>query len=623
MSDSKTPHSEFPVPHSSSPVPRSEFRIPSSRVLLVDDEESIRITLSEFIKDKKYVIETAADATEALRLMDKHAFDVVVTDIVLPRMNGVALMKKIRERAPDTQVIMLTGDPTVETAAEAVRAGAFDYLTKPVSKNAIRRVVANAAYVKALTDEKRQLEEANRWYQNHLEELVEKRTTALMASEKRYRVLFTSIADPIFIFDKETNRFLGCNQSVLNRYGYTMDELFSITPQHLHPSEEVERVIANIDDEEDLSTHRYTHVTKGGEQFPVEIHTAALEYRGKEAWISIVRDITKQVRAENALRESELRYRGIVQYQTECIDRWLPDGTVTFVNDAYCRYFGGSCNEFIGNDWLRTVAQEDREQMRVYAESLKTKLTPENPVSTSEHQEVRADGKIRWMQWSDQAIFDKQGDLVEFQSVGRDITVQKQAEEALKDHYVNLAETMARTFNLRNPYTAEHQLGTARLIRLVGEKMGWEEGRIQNLYIGTLLHDIGKVAIPEAILRKPGKLTKEEWAFVQTHPQRGYELLNEANLPWPVAELAHHHHERLDGSGYPDGLKGDQLCEEVRILAVCNVVDAMSRPHPHRLARSKEEIVDELKRGKGGEYDSMVVSILLEMIERGEWEAGK
>ena len=612
----ETPHSEFPVPHSSSPVPRS-------RVLLVDDEESIRITLLEFIKDKKYVIETAADAAEALRLMDKYAFDVVVTDIVLPRMNGVALMKKIRERSPDTQVIMLTGDPTVETAAEAVRAGAFDYLTKPVSKNAIRRVVANAAHVKVLTDEKRTLEESNRWYQNHLEELVEKRTTALTASEKRYRTLFTSIADPIFIFDKETNRFLGCNQSVLNRYGYTMDELFSITPQHLHPSEEVEKVIANIDDEEDLSTNRYTHVTKGGEQFPVEIHTTALEYRGKEAWISIVRDITKQVRVENALRESESRYRGIVQYQTECIDRWLPDGTVTFVNDAYCRYYGGSRDEFMGNDWLGTVAQEDREHMRAYAESLKTRLTPENPISTSEHREVAASGETRWMQWSDQAIFDEQGHLVEFQSVGRDITVQKQAEEALKDHYVNLAETMARTFNLRNPYTAEHQLGTACLIRLVGERMGWEEGRIQNLYIGTLLHDIGKVAIPEAILRKPGKLTKEEWAFVQTHPQRGYELLNEANLPWPVAELAHHHHERLDGSGYPDGLKGDQLCEEVRVLAVCNVVDAMSRSQPHRLAHSKEEIVEELKRGKGGEYDPTVVSILLEMIESGEWEAGK
>jgi len=194
------------------------------RVLIVDDEESIRITLAEFIKEDGYVIDIAGDAAEALGLMDKHAFDVVVTDIVLPRMNGVALMKEIRARSPDTQVIMLTGDPTVETAAEAVRAGAVDYLTKPVSKNAIRRVVANAAQIKTLTDEKRNLEESNKWYQHHLEELVEKRTAALRASEATYRTTFESTGTAMLIIEEDMTISMVNDQSV-KLSGYSKNEL--------------------------------------------------------------------------------------------------------------------------------------------------------------------------------------------------------------------------------------------------------------------------------------------------------------------------------------------------------------------------------------------------------------
>jgi len=141
---------------------------------------------------------------------------------------------------------------------------------------------------------------------------------------------------------------------------------------------------------------------------------AAAAIENARLYEKVQEELTKLKQAEKALQESESRYRGIVQYQTECIIRWLPDGTVTFVNDAYCHYYGKSRDEFIGSDWLGVVAQEDREQMRAYAESLKTKLTPENPISILEHREVAADGEVHWMLWSDQAIFDEQGNLVEF-----------------------------------------------------------------------------------------------------------------------------------------------------------------------------------------------------------------
>jgi len=153
-----------------------------ARVLVVDDEKSIRLTLSVFLRGGGHEVENAQDVETAKKLLQENEFDVVVSDIVLPGMSGVGLLHFIRETAPHVQVIMMTGEPTVETAAAAVRAGASDYLTKPVGKSAIFRSVETAARVKTLNDEKRRLEAANREYQESLERMVEERTEELNAA---------------------------------------------------------------------------------------------------------------------------------------------------------------------------------------------------------------------------------------------------------------------------------------------------------------------------------------------------------------------------------------------------------------------------------------------------------
>lgn len=158
-----------------------------TNVLIVDDEKSIRLSLRELLTAGGYAVEVAADAQEALRLLAGHAFDVVVTDIILPGLSGVELLKSIRQTAPDVQVIMMTADPTVDTAAEAVRAGAFDYLSKPVVKASILQSVGNAAKVKAIDGERRRLEEADRVYRDTLERMVEERTAELRGALTKVR----------------------------------------------------------------------------------------------------------------------------------------------------------------------------------------------------------------------------------------------------------------------------------------------------------------------------------------------------------------------------------------------------------------------------------------------------
>lgn len=172
--------------------PSSRVERPASRVLVVDDEKSIRVTLHAILQDAGYEVEVADDADQARAMLANGVWDVVLTDIVLPGRSGVELLKSIHAAAPDVQVIMMTGEPTVETAAEAVRAGACDYLTKPVGKNAILRSVATAVQMKQVGDEKRRLQEENREYQRNLETLVAERTQALRDTNQR---LESALAD--------------------------------------------------------------------------------------------------------------------------------------------------------------------------------------------------------------------------------------------------------------------------------------------------------------------------------------------------------------------------------------------------------------------------------------------
>jgi len=158
-----------------------------SRVLIVDDERSIRVTLAEFLRGDGFEVDTADDALSAQELLKTKDYDVVVSDVILPKMNGVELLHRIREASPHVQVIIMTGEPTVETASESVRAGASDYLFKPITKQAILRAVSNAAKVKAIDDEKRRLEESNRQYQEDLEHLVDERTAALVTSNRKLK----------------------------------------------------------------------------------------------------------------------------------------------------------------------------------------------------------------------------------------------------------------------------------------------------------------------------------------------------------------------------------------------------------------------------------------------------
>jgi putative nucleotidyltransferase with HDIG domain len=176
-------------------------------------------------------------------------------------------------------------------------------------------------------------------------------------------------------------------------------------------------------------------------------------------------------------------------------------------------------------------------------------------------------------------------------------------------------EAMSKTMEWRDPYTAGHQRRVAMISMAIGRQLGWDNERIQAIYMAAMVHDIGKMAVPSEILTKPSRLTELEMQLVQGHVEAGYQILKDIPFPWPIAEMVHQHHERLDGSGYPNKLVGEQICEEARVLAVADTLEAMATHRPYRPAKGLAAALDEIKAESGVKLDSRVVEAAFKLIE--------
>ncbi len=333
-----------------------------ANVLVVDDEEGIRRTSSLFLAQAGHHVTTAGNAQEALAECEKKEFDVILSDIIMPGDDGIRLLERVRELSPMIRFILVTGEPTVETATAALRMGAFDYLPKPVKKDTLCRVVEKAASDKELREQNQRLQEENRKHRDHLELLVNARTLEL--------------------------------KTALSRVETTL-----------------------------------------------------------------------------------------------------------------------------------------------------------NSTTTA----------------------------------------------------------LSMALEMRDSYTAGHQRRVTDLACAIWDKMQLPREEREGLRIAGMLHDLGKIKVPSDILTKPSRLSPAEVALIQEHPGAAWEILRLVHFPWPVAEIVRQHHERLDGSGYPDGTIGDHILTEACVLGVADVVEAMASHRPYRPALGIAAALSEIAQGRGTRYRTDVV----------------
>jgi len=185
----------------------------------------------------------------------------------------------------------------------------------------------------------------------------------------------------------------------------------------------------------------------------------------------------------------------------------------------------------------------------------------------------------------------------------------------IREAFEGIIRTVSRTTETRDPYTAGHQQRTAMLAAAIAETLGIDADTVEGVRVAGTVHDIGKIGIPAEILSKPGKLTTTEFQIIQAHCESAHRILKDIEFPWPIAETVYQHHERLDGSGYPRGLAGDEICLEARILGVADVVEAMASHRPYRPALGIDAALEEVRRFQSTKYDRQAVEACAALFE--------
>ncbi len=188
--------------------------------------------------------------------------------------------------------------------------------------------------------------------------------------------------------------------------------------------------------------------------------------------------------------------------------------------------------------------------------------------------------------------------------------------EYLVDLLEEIIAALSKAIGEKDPYTAGHQQRVARIACLIANELGWPEDKIRGLNLAAFVHDIGKLYVPLEILCRPGRLSENEFNLIREHPRVGYDILKSIEFEWPLADIVHQHHERLDGLGYPQGLMAHQILDEAKILSVADVFEAVSSHRPYRAARGISQAMAILDQGQGSQFDPDIVGACLATVGR-------
>jgi len=326
--------------------------------------------------------------------------------------------------------------------------------------------------------------------------------------------------------------------------------------------------------------------------------------------ISLIRQFTERKRAEDQLRlEAQL-----LDCVTDSIFLHDFEGNCFYVNESAYKSRGYSRDELIGMNlhaldspkYSRTIQKQGRDLMK-------------RGQAAFESAHVRKDQSI--MPVEVQARIVESGGRKLILSVARDITERKRGQEKLQQSYRKLQRTMEGTTlafelatEMRDPYTSGHQRRATRLACAIAREMGVCKERIEGIHMAGSIHDVGKMYVPSEILARPAPLTEAEFSLIKVHPKAGHDILRAAEAAWPIAQIVLQHHERMDGSGYPSGLSGGDILLEARILAVADVVEAMSSHRPYRPAYPIDKALLQIMQKKDVLYDCNAVDACLSLF---------
>ncbi|HOZ61133.1 MAG TPA: PAS domain S-box protein [Smithellaceae bacterium] len=613
-------------------------------ILIVDDNSTNLYVLKSLLESEGMETITAKNGKEALAKARSHPPDLIVSDILMPVMDGYTLCRhwKSDDQLKHIPFIFYTATYTeAKDEKFALSLGADLFIVKPQEPEVLinmllkflsAQYVVKPAQLKPLGEEMEFFRQYNEILFSKLEKKMLDLETAnqqLKMLEERYRLSFENTSDVIFIVDENLN-ILSMSQSAEKILGYKPEEFIGklVTDmKHIFTPASFERAIADamlILKGETISAKIYEFMAKDGTIKIGEVSGSPITQKGQvTGFVSIARDITDRRRMEDELRNSAQKYRTILEDMNDMYYELDLKGNMTFFNKALLSLTARSPEELQGmnfRDYMSSEGSEDA--LKIFGEIYKT-----GKPRLFVNEIVTKTGEVKYFESQAGLLLDENKQPIGFRGIARDITDRKKAQDERDQVLARLRKTlgtmiqaMSAAVEARDPYTSGHQRRVAALARSIAAEMNLSRDQIEGIRMAASIHDMGKISIPAEILSMPRKLSKLEFDLVKTHSQAGHDIIKDIDFPWPIANIILQHHERINGSGYPHGLRGDNILLEARILAVADVVEAMASYRPYRPALGLDTALEEITRNKNILYDGEVVEACLKIFREKKYE---
>jgi len=504
------------------------------KILIVDDDPGIRSILNEVLSENpSYETFTAEDGEKALRILSaEDKIDIVLTDVQMPNMNGLELLKEIKAHDPTLPVIMITGFPTIDVAIDSMKKGASDFITKPFKFDQVTLILSRIIHERELLLENEELKKA-------------------LAHTKEIEILNRRLSEKI----KELTIMYSVSESLSGLFN-SVDQVLDRTLDIISNSLECKYVSILFLDRE--TKKLYIRAAKGFDDNFVKNTRISI---GEGVWGRVfelgrpllVKDIDKEL-------DKDLR--------SHCFHE-----TRSFI----------SIPLFIHKEPFGVI---------------------------------NVAGKVGDVSFT-------KDDLVILETIARKVALNIEnvvLYESVYDNLLNTLRALVKTLEAKDPYTQQHSERVTYYAIQTAIALGCSEEEVETLRFAGYLHDIGKVGVKDTVLLKEGRLNDEEFQEIMRHPVIGEEIVKHLELLPDERAIIRSHHERWDGTGYPDGLKGEEIPFLARVLAVCDAYDAMTSSRPYRNALTHEAAMEELFFYKWRQFDGDVVDAFSSIIENAKTE---
>lgn len=588
-------------------------------ILLADDNEEGRSLLEVFLQSKGYDCIVASNGKEALEKLNSWNVDLILSDVIMPLMDGFELLRRVKreEKLRHIPFILYSGIYNGDEDEKfAKRIGADRFFSKPYDFTMLLSAIEEEIEKrkdKVLTFERIPEEaEVIRAYSERL-------TSKLKKEAERWRTVFDSMLDMVCLLDEDGKLVLS-NKAFNEHFGIQLKNKEE-TCFNVIKCPDYGRVRCPLAKAKKSRRRESREFSARNGFFFLETVEPIVEPDGSiRKFVQIIRDITPEKHAEIALKESEERYHSIFKHAIDGIYQITLEGQFLLANPSFIKMLGYDSFEDLKSS-IKDMGLDlcvDPHDWTIF----KKRLQKEGVIKGFETEFKTKKGDRIWVNINAHLIRDLDGKPIFVEGFVEETTERKKTDlelrnmtERLRRSLLATVRALSNVIELRDPYTAGHQRRVSYLAALIAEKMNLPNDFVETVRIAGEIHDIGKVAVPSEILTRPGKLFREEMDIIRRHPETGYEILNDAEMPDPIPQIVYQHHERLDGSGYPRGLKGEEIVLGARILAVADVVEVISSHRPYRPAIGMDAAREEIASGSGKVYDKNVVDACLSVIK--------